>query len=98
MYLNGEGLPQDFRQAADFFRRAAEQGDAPAQFSLGLMYGRGQGVPQDFDQAQAWIQKAADQGLLQAREFLQGAEKIKARSKPQIPKETQPDDWRPQVR
>ena len=28
-------------------RQAAEQGDATAQFNLGVMYAKGEGVPQD---------------------------------------------------
>ena len=37
----------DYGAAAQTFRLLAEQGDARAQFSLGLMYYNGQGVPQD---------------------------------------------------
>lgn len=42
--------------------RAAERGDADAQFSLGVMYHNGQGVPQDYMQAVSWYRKAAEQG------------------------------------
>ena len=38
MYRNGEGVPEDDRQAAFWYRKAAEQGDASAQNNLGLMY------------------------------------------------------------
>lgn len=40
----------------------AEQGDAFAQSSLGILYRRGQGVPQDHAQAVKWFRKAAEQG------------------------------------
>jgi len=42
----------DYATALREFRVLAEQGDAEAQFNLGLMYDKGQGVPQDYVQAQ----------------------------------------------
>jgi TPR repeat protein len=48
----------------------AEEGDADAQNSLGLMYDNeddDDGVSQDFAQAVAWFQKAADQGHADAQ-------------------------------
>ena len=44
------------------FRVHAEQGDASAQFNLGLMYVNGVRVPQDYAEAVKWYRKAADQG------------------------------------
>ena len=35
------------QQAPEELRALAEQGDADAQFNLGVMYGEGLGVPQD---------------------------------------------------
>ncbi len=43
-------------------QKAAEQGDAMAQFNLGVMYNTGRGVAQDYKQAVAWFRKAAEQG------------------------------------
>jgi uncharacterized protein len=43
-------------------RPLAEQGNAVAQYSLGVMYFGGQGVPQDDDKALAWWRKAGKQG------------------------------------
>ena len=40
-------MPQDYAQAASWFRKAAEQGYADAQNNLGVVYQFGQGVPQD---------------------------------------------------
>jgi uncharacterized protein len=51
----------------------ADQGDALAQFNLGVMYGKGQGVPQDYAEAVRWYRKAADQGNAQAQSNLGGA-------------------------
>ena len=44
------------------WRPLAEQGDAVAQYNLGLMYGNGQGVPQDYAEAVKWYRLAAAQG------------------------------------
>ncbi len=53
-----------------WFRKAAEQGVARAQFNLGAMYGRGQGVPQDYAEAVKWFRKAAEQGNAHAQTSL----------------------------
>src|SRR4051812_32861546 len=45
----------DFVAAAKLFRTAADQGNATAQDSLGVMYVNGEGVPQDYAQAYAWF-------------------------------------------
>ncbi len=66
MYLNGQGVARDNAEAAKWYRKAAEQGDAGAQFNLGVMYGGGQGVPQDYAEAVKWFRKAADQGTANA--------------------------------
>jgi TPR repeat protein len=43
-------------------QKAAEQGDAEAQITLGGMYQHGYVVPQNYATALQWYQKAADQG------------------------------------
>jgi len=67
MYLNGEGMEQDYTQAAYWLTRAAEQGFVMAQFNLGFMYDNGEGVPQDYQKALKWYSKAAEQGLAEAQ-------------------------------
>jgi uncharacterized protein len=52
-------VPQDFVQAARWYRQAADQGLALAALALGKMYGSGRGVPQDFMQAHVWLNLAA---------------------------------------
>ena len=52
----------DYEAALKEFRLAAEQGDAQAQFKLGVMYDEGQGVAQDFREAVPWFRQAAEQG------------------------------------
>jgi transcriptional regulator GlxA family with amidase domain len=67
-YLNGE----NYTTAAKWFKKAAEQGIADAQFRLGLMYFLGnKGVPENRQLAISWLKKAALQGHAQAQEFLQ---------------------------
>jgi TPR repeat protein len=53
---------KDYAKAAKLFRPLAEQGNAKAQFNLGLMYGNGQGVPQDYKETVKWYRLAAEQG------------------------------------
>ena len=65
-YTN-QGVPQDYAQAADWYRKAADQGVARAQFNLGVLYDQGQGVPQDYAQAADWYRKAASQGIADAQ-------------------------------
>jgi hypothetical protein len=62
-YQKGDIVPRDFVQAADWYRKAADQGYALAQFKLGLLYQQKQsGIMKDDAQAAAWLRKAADQG------------------------------------
>ena len=48
MYTKGEGVPENDTEAVKWYRMAAEQGIASAQYNLGVMYANGQGVPQDY--------------------------------------------------
>ena len=54
MYYQGKGVPQDYKQAFKWFKLSAQQGDAKAQLTLGVMYFSGQGVPQDYASAHKW--------------------------------------------
>ena len=62
MYGTGRGVPQDDAEAVRWFHLAAEQGDADAQYNLGVMYDIGRGVPQDDAEAVRWYRLAAEQG------------------------------------
>ncbi len=46
-------------QAYEATRHAAEQADADAQVTLGVMYASGRGVPQDYVSAHMWLNLAA---------------------------------------
>lgn len=62
----GTKSPQSFNQV----RKAAEKGDAKAQFELAEMYFQGEGVAQDSDEGIRWCRKAADHGNAQALMYL----------------------------
>ena len=62
IYATGEGVPQDDKQAFEWYLKAAQQGNASAQYNLGFMYATGHGVPKDEKQAAEWHSKAAEQG------------------------------------
>lgn len=49
-------------KAVEWFRKAAEQGHAGAQYELGWCYSHGRGVKKDLKKAVEWFRKAADQG------------------------------------
>ena len=53
----------DYATAVQGFLVHAEQGDAAAQFNLGVMYNNGRGVLKDEAEAVRWYRLAADQGL-----------------------------------
>lgn len=61
-----ENQPQNIEQAVSWYRKAAEQGHAQAQFDLGSCYLQGWGVVKDSAQALEWYLKAAAQNHLLA--------------------------------
>lgn len=61
-YKKGWGVEQDSAQAAEWYRRSAEQCLPSAQYSLGAAYESGEGVPQDDEKAIGWYRRAAQQG------------------------------------
>lgn len=62
MYHNALGIPQDYQQARYWYEKAAAQGNADAQYNLGVMYEDGIGVPPDWEKALEWYQKACEGG------------------------------------
>jgi len=53
---------RDYAAAARLVRPLAQQGDANAQYILGVFYDNGLGVPQDRVEAYMWLSLAASQG------------------------------------
>ena len=66
----GLGVIKDYEQAATWYRKAAEHGDASGGNQLGTLYCKGLGVVQDCEQAAAWFRKAAEQGDARAASHL----------------------------
>ncbi len=58
----GNRQEQELKAKAAEYLKAAEQGDAEAQFSLGVCYFGGLGVEQSYIEAVKWYRKAAEQG------------------------------------
>jgi TPR repeat protein len=51
----------------DEMKALADQGDADAQYNLGIMYDNSKGVPENYAEAVKWYRKAADQGYAAAQ-------------------------------
>ena len=56
------GIQKDDEIAYQWYKKAADQGYAPAQRALGTIFQDGIGRKADYEQALFWFQKAADQG------------------------------------
>ncbi len=69
MYATGRSVPQDDREAAAWYRKAAEQGDTDAMCMLGLMSYKGRGIPKDDVESYVWLSVAAAFGHEAAREY-----------------------------
>ena len=67
MYALGRGVPEDDAEAVRWYRMAAEQGHAGAQYNLAVMYALGRGVPEDDAEAVRWYRMAAEQGYAGAQ-------------------------------
>ena len=49
-----------YREAAYWYEKAANQGNAPAQYNLGVCYENGRGVKKDLKKAKFWIEKSGN--------------------------------------
>ena len=58
IYMLGLGVAQDYTEAVKWYRLAADQGDASAQYKLGFTYAK----MGNYAQAYAWLSVAAIQG------------------------------------
>lgn len=68
-YYFDQGVPQDYGEAARWFRKAAEQQNPASKHWLGLMYAHGKGVSQDLVEAHKWLSIAADSRNEEYREL-----------------------------
>ena len=69
-YAYGSGVVEDEVEAARWFRLAAAQGSAEAQYDLGSCYLDAKGVTENHDEAVKWFRLAADQGESRAQSKL----------------------------
>jgi TPR repeat protein len=60
----------DYAAALNEWKPLAADGNAAAEFNLGLLYYDGHGVPQDFSEATRWFERAAEQGYTKAQHNL----------------------------
>jgi TPR repeat protein len=70
MYENAKGVAFDIKKAINWYKKAALQDYALAQYNLGRLYAQGEHVEKNKAEAVYWLQKAAAQGLEQARVML----------------------------
>lgn len=61
---------QDYKNMFIWMSKLAEQGNAGAQYNLGLMYYEGKGVRQDYHKTVEWLTVAANQGDAEAQNNL----------------------------
>ena len=59
-------IKKDYKEAYKLWLPLAEQGNAKAQYNLGLMYVNGQGVPQDYVLAHMWWNLSGSNGYKDA--------------------------------
>jgi TPR repeat protein len=59
-------MEKDVAKTAEYYRKAAEEGDAAAQYTLGFAYHFGKGVAKDYAEAARRYRKAAEQGDIPA--------------------------------
>lgn len=67
MYEKGQGVAQDYSEAAKWYILASEGGHSYAQNNLGVFYKYGRGIAKDLVQAYKWFDLAAS-GSLEAEE------------------------------
>lgn len=60
----------DYENAAKLYSTLAKDGNAEAQYTLGMMYRAGRGVPHDYNEARKWYLLAAEQGHPVAQFYL----------------------------
>lgn len=70
MFDDGDGVPQNYQTARNFYEYAANQGYAPAQNRLALLYLFGKGVPEDPAKAIELLGLAAKAGSHSANYYL----------------------------
>ena len=83
LYLTGQGgVARSAEEAEHWWRMAAEQGYAPAQYNLGGMYSRNLSRSLTREDALLWLGRAAEQGHGAAAKELDALEALDAGTMP----------------
>lgn len=61
LFQQGQGVTEDQKQGIVLIEKAAELGDARAQYELGMAYEKGGVVNRDIEKAGSWLKKSAEQ-------------------------------------
>ena len=72
---NGKWVPKYDRKAIRWYRKYANEGNARAQYSLGMMFEKGESISQDLELAYMWFSLASRQGHADAVKQIQELEK-----------------------
>jgi len=67
LYLNGEGVAQDYGRAREFFESASLKGNLLAATNLAQLYSEGLGVEQDLEKAAELVRIASEAGVIAAQ-------------------------------
>src|SRR3974390_166824 len=94
LYHVGHGVPQNYLEAAKWYRRAADQGFESAQYNLGGMYYLGLGVPKALVSAQMYFYLAAARGHEEARKVRDDLEKQMTAAQIRAAQK-RADEWKP---
>lgn len=65
-YYYGNGVVQNYDEAAKWYEKAAQMGHQEAQCDLGNCYYYGEGLPENYERSVYWYEKAAEQGNVRA--------------------------------
>ena len=74
-YLTGDGVEKDAQQSFQWYRKASEQGYAPALYSMGTAYYNGDGVAVDDGKSYIYFMFAKHAGYARAQDAVQRAER-----------------------
>jgi uncharacterized protein len=92
------GLKKDYAEAANWYRKSADQGNVYAQASLGILYHAGKGLPHDDVQAEMWFTVSAAHASENDREtIVEMRDSVAAHLTPQQIAEAQrlAHEWKP---
>jgi Caspase domain/Sel1 repeat len=70
MYETGQGVEKNYKEAKKWYQKAANNGDAVAQYKTGENYFNGNDFEQSYPEAIKWFKKSADQGNATGQYYL----------------------------